>query len=839
MPGIPRPWRTKSAFSRDAIVSIASIVVLGLLLTLGGAAYMEWDQTEHIVEHVQLDAQERAARFERQLERNESVLTRLGQTRIGPNALDPIGAAELAAIYDFHVPWISHLAWIPNSQAHRQALPDTKWVLTQLARDARGAVYGSYLPALNDSGSPTAPDTASAGGSALMAFAVPVFSETGDGEDPAGFWLGSIEISRLLLSLLPPLATDGLHVQLHDDSAPADESLLFAWPSALQPTSELCNGKRAHMAFFNLGGKQWSLHTFYTPEYIALRRTDANKWWRVVGLLLTTVIATTVARRTVGTSLLQRDAAALQHDLAESRRRFESVVTCMPDWVWETDAEGRYTYCSPRVRDILGYRPDELVGHSPFETMPDEEAKRVSAIVERYKIARDPFQGLENWNLAADGHLICILSNGRPIIDQQGVLQGYRGVNTEITERVRAAADFAEALGQLKSILDAATQVGIVATDLTGEITAFNTGAERMLGYRAPEAIGKLNLTALHEPGEIRDRGEALSGELGYPVENFDAIVALVRHGGSDQTEWTLRRKDGSRLLASVSFTAMYDDAGNLSGFLAISHDITERKRGEEELRRLGRAVEQASDGIAITSLEGVIQFVNLGWAQMHGTSVESLLGKHISFFHTQQQYEGELAPLVDRTRRFGTRQGEVGHLLTDGSLFPAWTSCTTLEDEANHPIGFVHVASDITARKRSEEALRQAKEEAEIANRELERSVEHANRMALEAEIANQAKSEFLANMSHEIRTPMNGILGMGSLLLDTDLESEQADYVQTMRSCAGSLLTIINDILDFSKIEAGKMDLEILDFDLRTTCDDMNSMLALRAQEKGRAPT
>ena len=481
MPGMPRPWRTRSAFSRNAIVSIASIVVLGLLLTLGGAAYMEWDQTEHVLEHVQFDAQERAARFERQLERNESVLIRLGKTQIGPNALDPVGAGELAAVYDFDVPWISHLVWIPNSEAHRQSLTDAKWVLTQLARDARGAVYGSYLPTPNDSGSPTASDSASAGGSALMAFAVPVFSETGDGEDPAGFWLGSIEIGRLLLSLLPALPIEGLHVQLQDDSAPADESLLFAWPNASQPATELHHGKRTHVAFFDLGGKQWSLHTFYTPEHVALRRTDAGKWWRVVGLLLTMVTATIVARRSVGTSLLQRDAVALKHDLAESRKRFASVVSCMPDWVWETDAEGRYTYCSPRVRDILGYRPDELVGHSPFETMPDEEAKRVSAIVERHKIARDPFQGLENWNLAADGHLICILSNGQPIIDEQGVLQGYRGVNTEITDRVRAAADFAEALSQLKSILDAATQVGIVATDLTGEITALNTGAERML----------------------------------------------------------------------------------------------------------------------------------------------------------------------------------------------------------------------------------------------------------------------------------------------------------------------------------------------------------------------
>ncbi len=244
-----------------------------------------------------------------------------------------------------------------------------------------------------------------------------------------------------------------------------------------------------------------------------------------------------------------------------------------------------------------------------------------------------------------------------------------------------------------------------------------------------------------------------------------------------------------------------------------LEKEIAERQRVEQALReneeRIRTILESVRAGIIIFDEQTrAIVEVNPIAAELVGLPREQILGRDNSMF--VRPAENDQGTPTDSGVFYDNQERTL--LRADGTRVPILKTATRIT-LAGRPCvlgSFV----DISGRKRAEDALRAAKEAAESATR---------------------AKAVFLANMSHEIRTPMNGVIGMNGLLLDTELTDEQRQFAETVRNSAHALLSVINDILDFSKIEAGKLEMESLDFDLRTTLDDMDDILAVKAQEKG----
>lgn len=143
-----------------------------------------------------------------------------------------------------------------------------------------------------------------------------------------------------------------------------------------------------------------------------------------------------------------------EDELRQSQERYRDLVETVSDWVWEIDAEGRYTYASPKVRDLLGYTPEEVLGLTPFDLMPEPEAHRLGAVFREIAAKRAPFGGIENVNRHKDGRLIVLETSGQPVFGPGGEFRGYRGMDRDISERKGLEAQLRqtqklEAIGQL------------------------------------------------------------------------------------------------------------------------------------------------------------------------------------------------------------------------------------------------------------------------------------------------------------------------------------------------------------------------------------------------------
>jgi len=255
------------------------------------------------------------------------------------------------------------------------------------------------------------------------------------------------------------------------------------------------------------------------------------------------------------------------------------------------------------------------------------------------------------------------------------------------------------------------------------------------------------------------------------------------------------------------------------------------------KLTRIVQAVESASDAIGIGDMESNSLFHNAAHLKLFGYTVAEI---NAADEPAVLFADKAVAQQIHQSIRAGCSwQGETDIKDKRGRVFPAFVRADIIRDPSGTATGIFGVFTDITERRRQEDAIRVSQEQLRQTNLELNEAVENARRLARAAEAANEAKSAFLATMSHEIRTPLNGVIGMTNVLADTTLTAEQLKHVRMIQLSGESLLVIINDTLDYSKIEAGRVELAQQPFDVVTCIHDSIAMLSPRAEAKGLALT
>jgi len=257
--------------------------------------------------------------------------------------------------------------------------------------------------------------------------------------------------------------------------------------------------------------------------------------------------------------------------LRESEERFQQVAEHAQEWIWEVDAHGSYTYSSPIVEEILGYKPEEVVGKKHFYDLfhPEDREELKKAAFEVFA-QKQSFREFINRNMRKDGETVWLSTSGVTILDEEGNLLGYRGADIDTTERKQAQEALRESEERLKILFEFAPD-GYYVNNLKGTFIDGNKAAEEITGYKREELMGKSFLKLKLLPPNQIPRAAALL------VQN-----ALGKPTGPD--EFTLNQKDGSQVPVEIRTFPIKVKGQTL--VLGIARDITERKRAEEELRR-------------------------------------------------------------------------------------------------------------------------------------------------------------------------------------------------------------------------------------------------------------
>ena len=520
----------------------------------------------------------------------------------------------------------------------------------------------------------------------------------------------------------------------------------------------------------------------------------------------------------------------------EARSRKLALVAARTDnAVVVTDAGGRIEWVNEGFTRITGWSLNEVIGRTPGAVLQGPDTDPITVAYMRKCLREKKSFRTEVLNYHRSGSKYWTALEVQPILDESGEVVNFMAIESDITPRhhdeQRRALQFSASriLAESDSVSMAAAKVIRMICVRLG----WTAGGMWMLDAN----LKQLRLAELwHHPERDLTEFVKLSRELSFT--SGSGLPGLVWKTGRSQwfRDFVSQQETSSRsasasaseLHGAIGFpiVARGDTIGVIELFSAemVEPDETllqalagignqmgqfiERKSAENRLwqtNSLQKAILESANYTIISSTpEGIIATFNRTAEQKLGYTAEEMIGKQTpAVIHLPEEVKARAVELTAELGRqvqpgFETfiakaRSGEIDerewtYVRKDGTRFPVRLSVTALFNESGQITGYLGVGSDITEQRRAAEELLHAKETAEGASR---------------------AKSDFLATMSHEIRTPMNGIIGMSSLLLDTDLQPKQREMVDAVRQSGDALMTIIEDILDFSKIEAQKLDL------------------------------
>jgi PAS domain S-box-containing protein len=339
--------------------------------------------------------------------------------------------------------------------------------------------------------------------------------------------------------------------------------------------------------------------------------------------------------RVIGIQAIFRDITdrkKAEERLRESERRFRDISYSMADWIWEVDRDWRYTFASGKVKEILGYKPEELIGKTIFEFMPEEESKRVEKVLKKIVSEKGSIADLESWGLTRRGKKICFLINGVPLLEENGELIGYRGVNKDITRRKRMEEELVESRGHFQKLFDAIIDP-VVVVDSRGKFLRINDAVEKVTGFKKEELLGRnfLRTSIVTGKSKMILVKNLIKRMAGHEIKPYEIEVLT---------------KDGRKLAFEVN-AAKIDYMGQPAD-MVIFRDVSERRNAERRLReseeRFKQLYEKAPVAYHTLSPTGIITDVNEKWCRTLGYDKEEVLGRSIFDFIDEKEREAAVS---------------------------------------------------------------------------------------------------------------------------------------------------------------------------------------------------